>query len=1087
MASHPLSDTFWDMASLGTGWLSGPAFLLGLTLVSSCIAVAALVTLLVQRKRHQRQLAAKAEELEHCLGLQRTLLKRDAGLRTILGHTNTIFFILDRDKTVLLSEGQGLNLVKRPPGGSVGMKFTDAYPDRTDLREYFDQSMRGQTVQAYVPFSGGTFQLLVSPLPETEGGEGGLAGILLDVTELEQARVRIMESEAMFRSIFDNAPYSMVVQRVSDGVCLEANSAFLSGMGITREELGRFDASTLTVLSNEEARALRLRIVAQGGLHGQEAVARRSDGSTRQLLYSSVPITYAGESSLLSMTVDITAQKEASHALMESEERLSAIFNNAPLGIFLSTFGGHIEEVNPELLRMLGYDSRDELLGADPHSLYAEEGMRGKVLAELLASPNGVRRELLLRRKDGSTLPAVLSSSLAFDAEGRPASVHGMLEDLSRREEHERELRFWTQRFEIVNAAAQHIFYDYDLRAGSMEWIGAVRDVLGFERHELDGPIQIWEGLLHPDDASEVLPWLAVVCESGEKFDMEYRLRHKDGHYVYVHDSGIFESGDDGRPVQMLGIIQNISARKQAELALAAREKMYRTLFESAQDTILVMDGPTIVDCNPSAPALLGCTREELIGRTPADFSPSVQANGEDTTAMMLRMLAQAEAGESPRFEWLCRKGDGGITQVETALAPMRLDDVLYLLAFTRDISERKAAEDNLRLSEEKFSRIFNLAPYSISIARLSDSTILDVNDAFEPLTGYSRAEVVGCNGDSLGLWDDLESRADFLRQLRLYGSVTDYEFMMRRKDGSLRNALNSCQGIEINGEHCSLNMVRDITETKLVQQAMVQTEKMMSLGGLAAGMAHEINNPLGIISQSVQGVQRRFDPALPANQKEAQALGLELETVQEFMHRRNIARYLEGIAEAGQRAAAIVRHMLNFSRRSDSGIMDQDVSALVRQALSLAEKDYDLKKKYDFRQIDVRLELSDELPLIPCVPSEIEQVLLNLLRNAAQAMAGAGVLHPVITVRTAKAGREALLEVGDNGPGIPADQLNRVFEPFYTTKAVGEGTGLGLSVSYFIVTSTHRGRMSVTSAPGQGTCFSIRLPLERPAASTRA
>jgi signal transduction histidine kinase len=171
---------------------------------------------------------------------------------------------------------------------------------------------------------------------------------------------------------------------------------------------------------------------------------------------------------------------------------------------------------------------------------------------------------------------------------------------------------------------------------------------------------------------------------------------------------------------------------------------------------------------------------------------------------------------------------------------------------------------------------------------------------------------------------------------------------------------------------------------------------------------------------------------------------------------------------------------MLNFSRRSDSGIVDQDVAALVRQALAMAEKDYDLKKKYDFRQIAVRLALSEALPAVPCIPSEIEQVLLNLLRNAAQAMSEAGTPHPAITVRTAREGAEALIEVEDNGPGIPDAQINRVFEPFYTTKKVGEGTGLGLSVSYFIVTTTHRGSLSVASEPGRGTRFSIRLPLER-------
>ncbi|MBZ2173017.1 PAS domain S-box protein [Nitratidesulfovibrio sp. SRB-5] len=1081
MATPAQIATIWGQYPLpAQEWFQANMFPLGIALASGCMALAAIIALFALRRHYKKRLAAMSDELRSSLELRHDLAKRNAGLRTILDHTNTIFFILDRDGTVALSEGMGLNLIKRPAGGSVGMKFGDLHPDRADLQQLFELGMQGQTLQAHVPFSGGTFQLLTSPLTDSQGEPNGLAGILLDVTELVQARERITESEAMFRSLFDNAPYSMLVQRISDGTCLEANRAFLESSGISRDELPRFDIAAVLDMSPDEARTMRHRVAAQGGVSGQEATVRRRDGSPAHVHYSTLPIIYSGEPSLLSMTVDITEQKNATRALMESEKRLSAIFNNAPLGLFLSTFSGRIEEVNPELVRMLGYESREEFLAAPPHSLYADPRQRDQVLQQLLVSPSGVSRELLLRRKDGELVPAVIRASLQFDAEGRPTRVHGAVENLSERKKHERELQFWTQRFETVITAAQHIFYDYDLRAGTIQWAGAMREVLGFELQEVDGPLQAWAALLAPEEAPRVLRKLDEACARGEKFDMEYRLRHKDGHYIYVHDCGFFQLDRDGRPFQMLGIIQNVSTRKQAEAALAASEERYRTLFESAQDTILVMDGPTIVDCNPGATVLTGCPREEIIGRTPADFSPPVQANGEGTTSMMMATLAEAANGKLLRFEWLCRRVGGDIVQVETSLAPMRLGDNSYLLAFTRDISERKKAENDLRLSEEKFSKIFNLAPYSISIARLSDSIILDVNDAFEPLTGYSRAEAVGSNGDNLGLWQDPESRKDFLEKLQQHGTVADYEFMLRRKDGTIRNALNSCQEIEINGERCSLNIVQDITEAKLVQKAMVETEKMMSLGGLAAGMAHEINNPLGIIFQSVQGVQRRFDPKLSANAADAGALDIDLETVQEYMRRRNISRYLNAIVEAGQRAADIVRHMLNFSRRNDAGLEDQDVAELVRRAVSLAEKDYDLKKMYDFRRISVRLELSDTLLSVPCISSEIEQVLLNLLRNAAQAMAGAGTPDPAITVRTTRENDEARIEVEDNGPGISADQLNRVFEPFYTTKKVGEGTGLGLSVSYFIITNTHQGKMSVESTPGQGALFTIRLPLKR-------
>jgi PAS domain S-box-containing protein len=326
---------------------------------------------------------------------------------------------------------------------------------------------------------------------------------------------------------------------------------------------------------------------------------------------------------------------------------------------------------------------------------------------------------------------------------------------------------FWAKRFEVVNAAAKHMFYDYDLRRDSIEWFGAVSEVLGYDASEIEGPVQIWIDMLSPEDSPRVLDQLRKSCMNGDAFDIEYRLRRKDGQFIHVHDSGVFLLDESGRPFQMLGIIQDVSVRKQAELALAASENRYRTLFETAQDTILVMDGLTIVDCNPSATVLLGGTREDVVGRLLSDFSSSVQGSGESGIAMFSRMIAEAQAGKRVCFEWECRRNDGIVIDVETTVAPMHLNDSHYLLAFARDVSERRKTENDLRLSEDKLSKIFTLAPYSISIARLHDGIILDVNDAFEALTGYSRVEAVGQNGDRLALWDNKEDREAFLRELQ--------------------------------------------------------------------------------------------------------------------------------------------------------------------------------------------------------------------------------------------------------------------------------------------------------------------------------
>lgn len=272
---------------------------------------------------------------------------------------------------------------------------------------------------------------------------------------------------------------------------------------------------------------------------------------------------------------------------------------------------------------------------------------------------------------------------------------------------------------------------------------------------------------------------------------------------------------------------------------------------------------------------------------------------------------------------------------------------------------------------------------------------------------------------------------------------------------------------------------VDDATERVRMEEMMIQTEKMMSVGGLAAGMAHEINNPLGIILQSTQNVLRRIAPDLRKNVEAAAAAGVNLSAVQSYFEQRGIFEFLQDISSAGKRAATIVTNMLNFSRRTESDSTWVDLGELLRRTVDLAASDYDLKKKYDFRHIEIVYDLDPELPKLPCVETKIEQVILNLLKNAAQAIGQhGGVAHPRITCRTRRADDLARIEIEDNGPGMPEHVRRRVFEPFFTTKEVGTGTGLGLSVSYFIITDNHKGSMEVESTEGVGAKFIIRLPL---------
>jgi len=286
-----------------------------------------------------------------------------------------------------------------------------------------------------------------------------------------------------------------------------------------------------------------------------------------------------------------------------------------------------------------------------------------------------------------------------------------------------------------------------------------------------------------------------------------------------------------------------------------------------------------------------------------------------------------------------------------------------------------------------------------------------------------------------------------------------------------------------LSGDSISGAVIRvdDVTEKVQLEDVMIQAEKMLSVGGLAAGMAHEINNPLAGILQNVQVIQSRLTKDTPKNIEVAEACGGSMEQVAEFLSKRQIYSMLEMIMDSGRRAAKIVDNMLSFSRKGGSSREFCDVVKLLDNTVELAANDYDLKRSYDFKQVVIERDYAKDLPEVQCESSQIQQVILNLLKNGAEAMAE---VHEIatdskFTLRIRKEVTGVRIEVEDNGPGMPDEVTKRVFEPFFTTKPVGVGTGLGLSVSYFIIVENHGGEMSVESRVDNGTKFTIRLPYE--------
>ena len=423
-------------------------------------------------------------------------------------------------------------------------------------------------------------------------------------------------------------------------------------------------------------------------------------------------------------------------------------------------------------------------------------------------------------------------------------------------------------------------------------------------------------------------------------------------------------------------------------------------------------------------------------------------------------------------WKWIMSRGD--VIERDAGGNPV-------LLSGTHtDVTERRLAEERLRQSEEKFFQLFRLSPDAIVLLHVDSGRLVDVNDSFETISGYSREETLGRTMQELDIYRNPGEREEIYSRLKRDGVLRDYEFEALHKDGSVVFCAMTCQTLEIDGAPHLLAVLRDVTQMKKLRDVMIQSEKMRSVGGMAAGIAHEINNPLGIILQASHNLVQRTKSDFLKNIEAARDIGLDMELMARYMRVRKLDIFIADIQEAAARAAGIIRRMLDFSRLAESGCSQCDLATLVDHSLALARNDYDLKKFYDFKKIDLKIEIEEGLEKFSCTETEIEQVFLNILRNAAQAMAEAvpPVENPRIGIRACAVQDRVRVEIEDNGPGMEPEICRRIFEPFFTTKPPGQGTGLGLSVSYFIVTKGHSGSMDVESTPGVGTRFIIELPM---------
>lgn len=670
---------------------------------------------------------------------------------------------------------------------------------------------------------------------------------------------------------------------------------------------------------------------------------------------------------------------------------------------------------------------------------------------------------------------------------GEIEAIVGVGRDVTERKEAEELLRQSEERFAkafhsspaplVISDIATGRFIDVNAR-----WV----EMLGYAKEDQIGRTSKEVGIWADTDLRDRA--IAILRKEGsfKEFPIEFLTSTGSARSVLWSAEIIILQGRE----VMLSLLFDYSERRKAEEALRKSEKLYRSAIDNIHDVFYRTDAEgRLAMVSPSGARLLGYeSTEEMLGRLNEEFwfEPEERRN------FLQRIKARGFVAD---FEVVLKRKDGEPVLVATSSGLYHDEQgaVLGVEGIFRDITERKRTEERLRQSEEKFSRLFKLSPDAISLSDPDSGLLVEVNDAYARLTGYRQDELVGRSALEIGLFVDPESRGRVIERLKRTGQISNMEIEFRRKDGAHVPCSVSGQFISLGMERYLLAVIRDVTEFKRMQEMMIQSEKMVSVGGIAAGVAHEINNPLGIIVQSAQNLVQRTRPDFHRNIEVAKSIGLDMAQLEKYMQERKILTFVQDMQDAALRAADIIRHMLDFSRGSESRRAVCSLPVIVDRALTLAQNDYDLKKSFDFKQIRIVKDYAADLVPVECTETELEQVFLNLLRNAAQAMIMGEFRSedPKIVVRLSNAALGVRCEIEDNGAGMPAEVMRRIFEPFFTTKPTGIGTGLGLSVSYFIVTRGHGGKMWVESTPGIGTRFVIDLPasasLEKAPALRRA
>jgi PAS domain S-box-containing protein len=718
-----------------------------------------------------------------------------------------------------------------------------------------------------------------------------------------------------------------------------------------------------------------------------------------------------------------------------------------------------------------------------------------------------------IQRRADVAVDQVLGDGRILAARYRPLVGGGLAttyEDVTEMRRAEIALRHDQTRYELVTQAVSEGLYDWDIVSGHLQVSTRLNALFDFKQGELTA--FDWAARVHPDDMASYRAALrAHFTGKTSVLHAEYRIRDKADAYRWVEDHGLSTRDDAGRAVRLVGAVSDITSRKNAERALQESEERYALAMSAINEG--VYDWDVIRDeifYSPNVREVLGFTAEEM--STPKDWVKRIDP--EDLPAYQAAWAAHFR-GETRRFfcEVRYRRADGAIHWARQHGTGIRdaSGRVLRVVGSTGDITaektlarERDEARTRLSAALESISQGFALfdaedrlvmcnSPYRRFFTQAADPEVSAMIVPGMRFEDYVRKAY------EKGMYPDAGSDIDtYVRSRLARRRVAGPGFELKLQDGTwlyVSEQSTSDDGLvavytditDVKNRESELRAARLAAETALVdlraaQDRLVQTEKLASLGQLTAGIAHEIKNPLNFVN-NFSALSAELTDELLGVLKSAtlgDAIRIDVDELTGMLKNN-----LEKVVQHGKRADSIVKNMLLHSREGSGDHRATDINALVDESLSLAYHGARAEKPQF--NVTLKRDFDPDAGMIEVFPQEITRVLLNLIANGFYAVTkrraeenGTG-FEPVVSATTRNHGGKVEIRIRDNGTGIPPEVKDKMFNPFFTTKPAGEGTGLGLSMSHDIIVKQHGGRIEVETEPGAFTEFTIVLPRTNP------